>query len=100
MKATELITHLQKIVSEHGDLLIFIRNDGFGGHSINTFGEISKTPDTLRTGWIEDPDPIVIKELWDVELQYDDEDKLYEQLDNLPELKYLEISSGTEIYST
>ena len=39
MRISELITKLQEIEKEHGDLTVLSQEDGFGGYSMNTLSE-------------------------------------------------------------
>lgn len=101
MQVSEFIQQLQKFLDKYGDMPVLVEESGFGGYAIKTFGGISKTPNNLNPTSIEEPDADIIKELWGVELEEgEDEDDVYEQLEKLKPIKYLEISSGATIYST
>jgi hypothetical protein len=100
MKASELITLLQKTIDEHGDVLVFVREDGFGGYALNDFGGVSESPDDLYPD--DDTHEQSLKDLWGIgenldNLDDEERDQLFQEL---KPLKYIEISSGTTIYST
>ena len=95
MKINELIETLLEIKSEHGDLEIFINQDGFGGHALyNTSEKISISKIGLQDFlFADEPNEESIKKIfpeWDG--GFDSEQQI--------EIKYIELSTGFMIYAS
>jgi len=85
MKASELIVKLQKAVSEHGDMLVLVQENGFGGYSMK----------------IAESDEGDLMYLGDKELENLDDDEIKEHGIKVNEDNFVfTINSHTTLFST
>lgn len=97
MRIKELIAKLEEINQKHGDILVSIRVDGFGGHGLYTTENRNLSIYGIYPGELEEYfDEDVAREYFPAS-----EGDL-ERLENLPddEVETVVISCGTLIYST
>jgi len=93
MKISELIIKLESLKQEHGDIRVMVNEDGFGGHALHTLSSKIRTS-SFGSYMIEDMGEDEFRELfpdWDGETEFEDTDM---------EISYVELSTGSMIYST
>ena len=93
MKISEIIDKLNLLKDEHGDIQVFCREDGYGGHAVHIIGEDINLKHLTLHDMFDDGDDVLIKELfpeWDGD--YDTDQEL--------SINYVEIELNNVIYST
>jgi hypothetical protein len=95
MKVSELIAVLEKVQAAEGDILICVKEHGFGGYNVSTMTASADSFDEISPADCEEePDRPTATELWP---DWDGEE---ETIDSIPPVKVLLLHTGLIIYST
>lgn len=104
MKASELITELQRLIGKYGDQQIFIKEEGCGGYSMSTMfcydGVEEITPYELGEDYSGEPDNDLVKEIFNIDIGDEDYYEWLETYEGDKVTLHFTIGSNSLIYGT